>query len=72
MQNIKVIGLLASLLVVIGCSSRDLYDAVQQNRLQECSKLYGAQRKECEARYQKDYDTYQREREAVINDKQSH
>lgn len=70
MQNIKVIGLIASLLVVTGCSSRDLYNAAQQNRLQECSKLYGAQREECEARYQKDYDTYQREREAVINDKQ--
>ncbi|MDM7860280.1 hypothetical protein QTP81_06705 [Alteromonas sp. ASW11-36] len=35
--------------------------------MRECSKLYGAQREECEARYQKDFDTYQREREEVLN-----
>lgn len=68
--NIASLFLLLLTSLITGCSSRDLYNAAQQNRLQECSKLYGAQREECEARYQKDFDTYQREREAVINDKQ--
>ena len=49
-----------------GCAAKDLYNATQQNRLQECAKLYGAQRQECEQRYQKDYETYQREREEVL------
>lgn len=62
-----VIGLIVS---VSGCTSKQLYNAVQENRLQECRKLYGAQRDECEARYQKDYETYQREREEVIANKQ--
>ena len=54
-------------LCLSGCSSRDLYNAVQQNRLQECRKLYGSQRADCEARYQKDYDIYERERQDVRN-----
>lgn len=51
---------LASLAVVatvspflFACTSQDLYEATQENRLQECRKLYGAQQEECEAQYQK-------------------
>lgn len=62
-----VLIFLSVVIILGGCSSRDLYNAAQQNRLQECSKLYGAQRADCEARYQKDFDTYQREREEVLN-----
>lgn len=57
----------AGAILLSACSSRDLYNAAQENRLQECRKLYGAQREECEARYQKDYDTYERERQEVID-----
>ena len=53
---------------LFACTSQDLYEATQENRLQECRKLYGAQREECEAQYQKSYDTYERERNDVINE----
>lgn len=53
-------------LLTTGCTSKDLYNAVQQNRLQKCSELYGPQREECEAQYQKDYETYNRERAEVL------
>ena len=53
--------------LLFACTSQDLYEATQENRLQECRKLYGAQREECEAQYQKGYDTYERERNEVIN-----
>ncbi|MBT0587467.1 hypothetical protein [Alteromonas oceanisediminis] len=64
--------LLVTLSVVMGlsgCSAKQLYNATQENRLQTCSELYGAQREECEAQYQKDYETYERERQQVINAK---
>lgn len=53
-------------IIASGCTSKELYNAVQQNRLQKCSELYGPQREECEAQYQKDFETYNREREEVI------
>ena len=60
---------LALLVAVSGCTSKQLYNAAQQNRLQQCSELQGAQRDECEAQYQKDYDTYERERPEVLKGK---
>lgn len=54
--------------MLIARTSKDLYETTQENRLQECQKRYGAQREECEAQYQKSYDTYERERNEVINE----
>jgi hypothetical protein len=59
-------------IIVSGCAAKDLYNAAQQNRLQECAKLYGAQREECEARYQKDHETYQREKEAYKREREAY
>lgn len=69
MKLTKIIPLTILLVLASGCTSKQLYNAAQQNRLQNCSELQGAQRDECEARYQKDYETYERERQEVLNDK---
>ena len=55
--------------LLFSCTSRQLYNAVQQNRLQDCRQLADTQRKECEAQYQKDYDTYEQQRQQVLTDK---
>ncbi|WP_124916931.1 hypothetical protein [Alteromonas flava] len=57
----------ATCIVIAGCSSKSLYNATQQNRLQSCQTLYGAQKEECEARYSKDFETYERERQEVLS-----
>jgi hypothetical protein len=69
MKLTKIIPLTLLLVLASGCTSKQLYNAAQQNRLQNCSELQGAQRDECEALYQKDYETYERERQQVLNDK---
>ena len=65
------VGVTLALSFTSGCTSKQLYNAVQENRLQECAKLYGSQREECEARYQMDYETYERERQQVLNEDSS-
>ena len=69
MKLTKIVPLTLLLVLASGCTSKQLYNAAQQNRLQNCSELQGAQRDECEALYQKDYETYERERQEVLNDK---
>lgn len=69
MKVTKIIPLCLLMVLAAGCSSKQLYNAAQENRLQKCGELHGAQREECEALYQKDYDTYERERQEVLNDK---
>ncbi|MDY6976868.1 MAG: hypothetical protein SVW51_11710 [Pseudomonadota bacterium] len=69
MKLTKIVPLTLLLALASGCTSKQLYNAAQQNRLQNCSELQGAQRDECEALYQKDYQTYERERQEVLNDK---
>lgn len=68
MKRTKIIPLALLLVLASGCTSKQLYNAAKQNRLQNCSELQGAQRDECEALYQKDYETYERERQEVLND----
>lgn len=68
MSSKVLLSLFVSAPLLCSCSSKELYNAVQENRLQQCQTLYGAQREECEAQYQKDYETYKRERSEVINE----
>jgi len=68
MSSKVLLSLFVSAPLLCSCSSKDLYNAAQENRLQQCQTLYGAQREECEAQYQKDYETYERERKEVMGD----
>ncbi len=57
--------LLAGLLLVVGpagCTQRQVYDAVQQNRQLECQKLPQGQYEQCMEQYSEPYDNYTRER----------
>ena len=60
--------LLAGLLLVVGlagCTQRQVYDAVQQNRQLECQKLPQGQYEKCMEQYSEPYDAYTRERKEL-------
>ncbi len=58
---------LAILCLVLGaCSNQQIYEAIQQNRLQACEERPIPERRTCEANYQMDYEEYRREREELI------
>ena len=48
-----------------GCTQRQVYDAAQQNHALECQKYPDRRYEECMATVEKDYPTYQREREEL-------
>jgi hypothetical protein len=54
-----------------GCTSKELYNAVQENRLQECQKLFGQAREDCERFYQMSFEEYASERQKVLNPKRN-
>ena len=59
---------LVTLVLGTACSHEQVYNAVQENRIQdECTKLPQAQYEECMEAYSQPYDEYEREREAVLN-----
>ena len=45
-------------LVLSACTTKNFYNAVQENRLSECDKLQGVRRTECFAQYNKTYEEY--------------
>jgi PBP1b-binding outer membrane lipoprotein LpoB len=53
-------------LFLMGCSNKQIYTAVQENRRVECSKLPQVQFEKCMSEYDTPYEEYQRERQAVI------
>jgi hypothetical protein len=53
-------------LLLMGCSNKQIYTAVQENRRVECSKLPQVQFKKCMSEYDTPYEEYERERQAVI------
>ena len=54
-------------LALLGCSNKQIYTAVQENRRLECSKLPQDQYEQCISEYDTPYDEYERERQAVID-----
>lgn len=50
------------------CSNRQIYDGIQQNRIQHCEKYPDSQYNECVAQYQKDYRDYERDRQELLKD----
>lgn len=62
--------LLVPLLVgtLSGCTNRNLYQAIQQNRLQRCEEIPIPQQANCRAQYQQSYEDYKSERDALLED----
>lgn len=53
------------MLLLSACSQQQMYQAVQENRLNACEKRVGEQRQRCIEQHNMPYDEYQREREAL-------
>lgn len=58
---------LLTVLTVIGCSSRQIYDSFQYNQRNECVKLPESQYDECMQRASKPFDRYEKERSETLN-----
>ncbi len=54
------------LLLCCGCTNKEVYNAIQQNRQFECRKLPPTQYEECMEEYSQPYEKYREEREEVI------
>jgi hypothetical protein len=63
----KLSSLLIIALLLIGCSHKQIYTAVQENRRVECSKLPQSQYENCMSEYDTSYEEYERERQAAFN-----
>lgn len=50
-----------------GDPSRDGYELLRNNFLNQCQRLVGREREQCQARYQQSYDDYERQRGEVID-----
>ena len=54
--------------MLVGCSSRAVYDNIQLNQRNECFKLPPSQRADCLDSIDQSYDEYRKEREDVVED----
>ena len=57
--------LLSGLMLLAGCTNKELYEAVQINRLNACEKLIGSQREECIESHSMPYKDYREKREEL-------
>ncbi len=60
--------LLLCALALSGCSNRQVYDAIQQNRQLECQKLPGTQYEKCMEQLSEPYDAYKRDRDELTRE----
>lgn len=51
--------------LLLGCSNREIYDAIQMNQWQECQRLPPAQYEDCMESLGGSYDSYELERRAL-------
>lgn len=56
--------ILVTAVALLGCSNKQIYNAVQENRRVECGKLPQNQYEKCVSEYDTSYEEYQRERQA--------
>ena len=59
--------IMLSVLIIAGCSSRQIYDSFQYEQRNECMKLPGSQYDECLERVNKPFDQYERERNEALD-----
>lgn len=65
-----LLTLIALISVITGCTNKQVYTAVQQNRQFECQKLPQSQYEECMKDYDQSYEDYANDREAILKDQQ--
>lgn len=52
--------------VVAGCSNQQVYENIQQNNKNACTKLPPSQYEECIEKNEKSFEEYERDRKAAI------
>lgn len=52
---------IALLLATAGCTSEQLYNAIRDNRIQDCENLPIPQQEDCRSQYQITYEEYARD-----------
>ena len=62
------VALSAVLVVLYGCTERMVYEGARQNQRNECMKMPETERERCLEETSKEYDEYQREREAATGE----
>ena len=67
MKSIILICAIAMVLVC-GCTKREVYESVQSNMRLECEKLQLPQRDECIDAYSDSFEEYSRKREQALED----
>jgi len=58
--------LMLLLILIAGCSNRQIYDAIQANQKNECLKIPSPEYEKCMERINKPYDKYEEERQEVL------
>ncbi len=74
-MTIRALNILVTALLLSSCAgypnssnpSRDGYELLRKNFLEQCRRLDGREREQCQARYQQSYDDYKRQRGEVID-----
>ena len=59
------------LLAMAGCTSEQLYNAIRDNRIQECENMPIPQQDHCRSQYQTAYEEYARDLEELRSEGQS-
>lgn len=63
MKNIKVLSIYICASLLVACTNQSVYEAVRQNRLQECRELASSSAyEECAKQYSETYEEYKRKR----------
>jgi len=65
--NTKNFFAFSFILLLMACTNQQTYEAVQQNRLQECQKLPPTAAEKCKEQHSQSYEDYQKNREEVLD-----
>jgi len=63
----NTISLMLIAVVISGCSSKQVYDNIQQNAQHECRKLPPSTYQKCMERYSESFEPYTQKREDLLN-----
>ena len=61
----RVIFIILLMTLLVACSNKQAYNAVQANQRSQCQKLPNSEYEECKQREQLSYEQYQEERKKV-------
>jgi hypothetical protein len=65
---VKILATLTLVVLLAACSNQQVYTAIQQNQMQECSKLPQARFEECMKNVEGPYEDYERDRQDLATE----